>query len=66
MKEVIWTVEAIRGLKRHGNMAVRIRKAIPDYAADPGAHANNVTRIVATYQRLARRLGVRIEDQLSH
>jgi mRNA interferase RelE/StbE len=32
--------------KRHGNVAGRVRKAISDYAANPAAHANNVTRLV--------------------
>lgn len=46
MKVVIWTADAAKDLKRHGNMAARIRKAIADYAADASAHANNVTRLV--------------------
>lgn len=48
MKAVIWTADAAKDLKRHGNMAARIRKAIADYAADPAAHANNVTRMVGS------------------
>jgi mRNA interferase RelE/StbE len=42
MKAVRYTLEAMQDLKRHGNAANRIRKAIADYAADPRAHANNV------------------------
>lgn len=48
MKAVIWTVDAAKDLKRHGNMAARVRKAILDYATDASAHANNVTRLVGS------------------
>ncbi len=48
MKAVRYSAEAIANLKRHGNMAARVRKAINEYAADPGAHANNVTRLVGS------------------
>jgi mRNA interferase RelE/StbE len=48
MKRVRYTTEALRNLKRHGNMAPRIRRAIEEYAADPAAHANNVTRLVGS------------------
>jgi len=48
MKTVRYTTEALRNLKRHGNMATRIRRAMDEYAADPAAHANNVTRLVGS------------------
>lgn len=48
MKAVIWTADAAKDLKRHGNMTARIRKAVTDYAADPAAHANNVTQMVGS------------------
>jgi mRNA interferase RelE/StbE len=48
MKAVRYTTEALRNLKRHGNMAVRIRRAMEEYAADPAAHANNVTKLVGS------------------
>jgi mRNA interferase RelE/StbE len=48
MKTVRYTTEALRNLKRHGNMAARIRRAVEDYAADPAAHANNVTPLVGS------------------
>ena len=48
MKPVIYTADAAKDLKRHGNVATRIRKAIAEYAADPAAHANNVTRLVGS------------------
>ncbi len=48
MKTVRYTTEALRGLKRHGNMAVRIRRAVEEYAADPSAYANDVTRLVGS------------------
>lgn len=48
MKTVRYTTEALRNLKRRGNMAVRIRRAIEEYAADPAAHANNVTQLIGS------------------
>ena len=48
MKTVRYTTETLRNLKRHGNMAARIRRAMEEYAADPAAHANNVTRLVGS------------------
>lgn len=42
MKRITYTVDAAKDLKRHGNVAARLRKAIADYAASPQAHANNV------------------------
>jgi mRNA interferase RelE/StbE len=52
MKKVIYTGDAAKDLRRHGNMAQRLRKAISDYAADPKAHANNVKNIGAAGTRL--------------
>jgi mRNA interferase RelE/StbE len=48
MKAVRYTTEALRNLKQRGNMAVRIRRAMEEYAADPAAHANNVTKLVGS------------------
>jgi mRNA interferase RelE/StbE len=48
MKAVRYSAEAIANLKRYGNMAARVRKAINEYAANPAAHANNVTRLVGS------------------
>jgi mRNA interferase RelE/StbE len=48
MKTVRYSTEALRNLKRHGNMAARIRRALDEYAADPAAHANNVTQMVGS------------------
>lgn len=49
MKQVRYTADAAKALKRHGNMAARIRRAITDYAADdPAAHANNVRQLVGS------------------
>jgi mRNA interferase RelE/StbE len=42
MKKVNYTADAAKDLKRHGNMAGRLRKAISDYAANPQSHANNI------------------------
>jgi mRNA interferase RelE/StbE len=46
VKTVRYTKEAARDLKRHGNIADRARRTVSEYAADPGAHANNVTQLV--------------------
>jgi mRNA interferase RelE/StbE len=40
---VIYLPGAARQLRKHGNIAGRMRKAVADDAADPRAHANNVT-----------------------
>ena len=48
MRTVSYTLSAARDLKRHGNVAGRIRKAVTEYAADPQAHANNVTQLVGS------------------
>ncbi len=46
MKTVVYTLEATRQLRRHGNMEARMRKAIEAFAVDPKVGANNVTRLV--------------------
>jgi mRNA interferase RelE/StbE len=48
MKTVRYTTEALRNLKRHGNMAARIRSAMQEYTAEPTAHANNITQLVGS------------------
>ncbi len=48
MRTVTYTFDATRDLKRHGNVAARVRKAVAEYAADPQAHANNVTQLVGS------------------
>jgi len=48
MKSVVYTVSAAKDLKRFGNIAARIRKAIGEYAADGIAHVNNVTQLVGS------------------
>jgi mRNA interferase RelE/StbE len=48
MKAVRYSAEAIANLKRYGNMAARVRKAVNEYAADPAAHANKMTRLVGS------------------
>jgi mRNA interferase RelE/StbE len=46
VKTVVYGAQVAKSLRRHGNMAARIQKAIAEYAADPIAHANNVTEPV--------------------
>jgi len=57
MKDVVYTADAARALRRHGNVARRIRKAVLEYAANPLAHANNVTRLVGAGGCLRMRVG---------
>jgi hypothetical protein len=42
MKRVRYTADALKSLKRHGNMADRIMLAMREYTDGAGAHANNV------------------------
>jgi mRNA interferase RelE/StbE len=46
MKTVRYTDDAAKDLRRHRNVAVRLRKAVDEYAAGAGAHANQVTQLV--------------------
>jgi mRNA interferase RelE/StbE len=48
MKKVSYTGDAAKDLRRHGNVAQRIRKAVSDYVADTQAHANNVIPMVGS------------------
>ncbi len=48
MKTVRYTTDALKALKRHGTVAVRVRRSVDDDAANPAAHANNVTRLVGS------------------
>lgn len=60
VKIVRYTTDAARDLKRHGNMADRVRKAIREYAAGGGAHANNVTKLVGSSASRLRVGGYRV------
>ena len=55
-----YTADAARGLKRHGNMAARVREAMNEYAEAGGAHANNVIRMVGSTGSRMRVGGFRI------
>jgi mRNA interferase RelE/StbE len=46
MKTVRYLRDAQLALRRHSNVAGRLRKAIGDDAADPAARTNNVTQLV--------------------
>ena len=48
VRAVVFTAGVLRDLKRHGNIAGRVRKAVAEYAADPQADANNVTQLVGS------------------
>ena len=45
MKTVRYSIDALKSLKRHGNVASRVRKAIEANAIGEGAHSNQVTRL---------------------
>lgn len=47
MKAVRYTPSATKDLKRHANMAARIRGAIMDYATT-GARSNMITRLIGS------------------
>jgi mRNA interferase RelE/StbE len=48
VKTVRYSPDALKSLRRYGNVAARARKAVEGYAAETGAHANNVTRLVGS------------------
>ena len=48
MKAVSYSRDAARDLRRHANMASRVRAAIDGYARGEGAHQNNVTALVGS------------------
>jgi mRNA interferase RelE/StbE len=48
MKTVTYTRSALKDLKRHANVAARIRQVMNEYAADPRSHANNVPQLAGS------------------
>lgn len=46
MKTVRYTADAAKSLRRHANVADRLRQKIRAYAEDPASQANNVTALV--------------------
>ena len=42
MRRVRYTPDTLRSLKRHGNMAGRVMRAMREYADGTGAHGNNI------------------------
>ena len=48
MKSVSYSRDAVKSLRRHKGDAGRIQKVIDEYAAETGAHANSVTRLVGS------------------
>ena len=48
MKTVRYSIDALKSLKRHGNVASRVRKAIEANAIGEGAHSNQVTRLAGS------------------
>jgi mRNA interferase RelE/StbE len=60
MKGIVWTTDAVRALKMHGNMRERIERALVEYATDQTAHANNVTALVGRTGKRLRVGGFRV------
>jgi mRNA interferase RelE/StbE len=54
VKTVRYSPDALKSLRRYGSVAARARKAIEEYGAETGAHANNVTRLVGSTARRLR------------
>lgn len=48
MKAVDYTADAANALKHYSNIVARPRRALDTYAADPAAHANNVTQLAGS------------------
>jgi mRNA interferase RelE/StbE len=46
VKTIRYLRDARIALRRHSNVADRLRRALTQYAEDPLAHANNVTQLV--------------------
>jgi mRNA interferase RelE/StbE len=54
MKLVRYSADAAKDLRRHSNVAGRLRKAMDEYAAGDGAHANQVTPLVGRPEKRLR------------
>ena len=54
MKTVRYTDDAAKDLRRHRNVAARLRGVVDEYAADAGAHANQVTQLVGRPEKRLR------------
>jgi mRNA interferase RelE/StbE len=54
MKPVRYTADAARDLRRHSNVAARLRKAMDEYAGGDGAHANQVSALVGRPEKRLR------------
>jgi len=53
VRAVRYTTEAAKALKRHANVAQRIRDKMRQYADDPATQANNVAALAdSPYKRL--------------
>ncbi len=54
MKLVIYSKDARRDMERHANVAARIDRALQEYAAGAGAHANQVKALKGSPARRLR------------
>jgi mRNA interferase RelE/StbE len=46
VKTILYLRDARSALRRHSNVADRLRRALTQYAEDPLSHVNNVTQLV--------------------
>jgi len=60
MKAVTYTRDAAKALRRHSNIASRVRGAIEAYAENPLAHVNNVKPLVGGEGKRLRVGGFRV------
>jgi len=54
MKTVRYTADALKDLGRYRHVAPRLRRALGEYAADTGAHANQVTQLIGRPEKRLR------------
>jgi mRNA interferase RelE/StbE len=54
VKLVRYTGDAAKDLRRYRSVATRLRKAVAEYAAGEGAHANQVTQLVGLPEKRLR------------
>jgi mRNA interferase RelE/StbE len=52
--KLVYTADAAKDLRRHSNVAARLRRVIDEYAAGGGAHANQVTSLVGRPEKRLR------------
>jgi mRNA interferase RelE/StbE len=54
VKRVVYSAAAAKNLRTYRNVSARVMKAISEYASDPHAHANAVTKLVGSQAKRLR------------